>query len=88
LQDVFDDVLVGVEFHDVTADIFHCRIVQQLELGLVRVKDGSVGTDQVQRDAAILEKILKVETGQGWNFDQWNERKQLRLQKKVLRIGP
>jgi hypothetical protein len=60
-QDVVDRVLVGVKLGNVPSDIVLGLIAEQLQLRLVRVQDDPIGADQMQRDRAVLEEVLKVE---------------------------
>src|SRR5689334_22353032 len=48
LENVFDGFTVVMELDDVAADVLFARVAEQVEFGLIRAQDRSIGADPVQ----------------------------------------
>src|SRR5690349_13632637 len=60
VENVFDRFAVDMKIDDVAADVFLARVTDQIELGLVRAQDRSVGADPVQTDGGVFEEVRQL----------------------------
>jgi hypothetical protein len=49
-----------MELRDVMADVILARVAKQVEFGLVGAENSPVGRYRMQRDDAILKKVLEI----------------------------
>jgi hypothetical protein len=59
-QDVSDDVAIDVEVRHGLAEIFALCVSEQVHIGAVRPKNGAVGTDAMQAEVPVLEKVAQL----------------------------
>ena len=60
LENIVNDMSVGVKLGDGASDIFLRRIAEQVELGLVGAQDRPVRADEMQPHGAVLEEVLEL----------------------------
>src|SRR5258706_3698963 len=59
-ENVLDRGWIDVKLGDIAAQIFFTRIAEQIQLGLVHPDNDPLGSDPVQTDRGVVEKVAEL----------------------------